>query len=178
MMCLRGDRRAFGTLMETHQRYAYALAFRILHDNDRAMDAVQESFVQVWKNLRTYREEIKFTTWLYKIIINRCYDKLKMDSRRHSAFGFFWNIISPDDVAVENDPYKDLERADLIGHILAASNALPPTQRLVFCLRDLHDFTVAEIAEYAGISPGAVKTNLHYARRRIRQRVLRLEAGD
>lgn len=174
MTCLRGDRHAFRLLMQAHQRYAYALAFRLLHDDDRAKDAVQEAFIQVWKKLSTYRPEIKFNTWLYKIVVHRCYDRMKMEARKRSAFGFLAGLITPDDIAAEHDVHRELEQSDMRQHILEAAKKLPPRERLVFHLRDLQDFTIAETAEYAGISAAAVKTNLHYARKRIRLELLRV----
>ena len=78
----RGDLSAFRLLMESQQRYAYAVAYRLLHDTENAKDVVQEAFIRVWNNLDKYRQEVKFTTWLYKIVINLCYDKMKMESRR------------------------------------------------------------------------------------------------
>jgi RNA polymerase sigma-70 factor (ECF subfamily) len=160
--------------MQAHQRYAYALAFRLLHDDDRAKDAVQEAFIQVWKKLSTYRPEIKFNTWLYKIVVHRCYDRMKMEARKRSAFGFLVGLITPDDIAAEHDVHRELEQSDMRQHILEAAKKLPPRERLVFHLRDLQDFTIAETAEYAGISAAAVKTNLHYARKRIRLELLRV----
>ena len=78
----RGEREAFRVLVEHHQSYAFALAFRLVCDEDAAKDIVQESFIRVWKHLSEYRPTVKFTTWLYRIVVNLSYDRLKTDRRR------------------------------------------------------------------------------------------------
>ncbi len=161
--------------MESKQRYAYALAFRLLHDTDDAEDVVQEAFIRVWKNLDSYRPEIKFTTWLYKIVVNLCYDKMKMASRRQHVFGYLAGLINPGDVADTRNVQEEIENLDLRDHIIASAKKLPPMERLVFHLRDIQDLSIGEIAEFAGISVGSVKTNLCYARKRIRLALMKIQ---
>ncbi|MFM7859762.1 MAG: RNA polymerase sigma factor, partial [Flammeovirgaceae bacterium] len=72
-----GDAMAFRQLVETYQSYLYSVAFRYLGVMYEAEDAVQETFVKTWKNLHKYRSEIKFSTWVYKILINHCLDVKK-----------------------------------------------------------------------------------------------------
>ncbi len=167
-----GDLSAFRGLMEAYQQFAYAVAFRLLRDEDDAKDAVSEAFVRVWKHLRTYRPEVKFTTWVYKIVINLCYDKMKMESRRSNALAL---LFGSGDVSGGNDVQSDIENADLCDHVLREAQSLPPKERLVFHLRDVEDLSIAEIAELAGMSVASVKTNLCYARRRIRLALARIQ---
>lgn len=174
---LQGDRMAFRRLMESHQRYAYALAVKLLHDEDDAKDVVQEAFIRVWNNLATYRPEIKFTTWLYKIVVNLCYDKMKMESRRKNIFGYLAGFMTINDVPDDRDLHDEVEKLDLREYILSAATKLPPMERLIFHLRDVQDFSIEETAEIAGISIGSVKTNLCYARKRIRIAVTKIQEG-
>ena len=176
--CREGDLAAFRLLMESQQRYAYAVAFRLLHDTDNAQDVVQEAFIRVWNNLGRYRPEVKFTTWLYKIVINLCYDRMKMESRRKRWLGYFGGTREQEEGVHGRDLATDIENADLRTHILREAKSLPPRQRLVFHLRDIQDFSLEEIAERAGMSIGTVKTNLCYARRKIREAVIHWEGGQ
>ena len=73
-----GDGEAFRLLVKAHQGYAYALAFRLVCDDEAAKDVVQESFIRIWKHLPEYRPTVKFTTWMYRIVVNLSYDRLKM----------------------------------------------------------------------------------------------------
>ncbi len=173
----RGDLSAFRLLMESHQRYAYAVAFRLLHDVDGAKDAVQDAFIRVWKNLHAYRQDVKFTTWLYKIVVNLCYDRMKMESRRTRSIGFTEGSANREEVATGHDPGKETENADLCERILSEAKKLPPKQRLVFQLRDVQDFSPAEIAGMTGLTVNTVKANLCYARQRIRLAVMNAGGG-
>jgi RNA polymerase sigma-70 factor (ECF subfamily) len=171
----QGNLLAFRSIVETHQSYLYALAFRLLRQEDDARDIVQESFIRIWKNLPRYRPEIKFTTWIYTITVHLCYDRIKMDARRHKAFVSY---TDPDGHELRDpaaDPQTELEGRDFCDRILSAASNLPPMERLVFHLRDIQDFTIEEISAMAGISAGAVRTNLCYARKRLRAVVKQLQ---
>jgi len=173
-----GDLNAFRSLMESQQTYAYVLAFRLLRDEDDAEDVVQEAFIRVWKNLARYRPEVKFTTWLYRIVVNLCYDKIKMEARRRSIVVYFRNLINRGELADGRDLPKESEDRDLSEQILLAARRLPPIQHLVFHLRDVQDLSIAEVAEVAGISVGSVKTNLCYARKSIRAAMTHHHGGE
>ena len=175
---LEGDLGAFRQLMDSQKEYAFILALRLLHDEEDAQDVVQEAFIRIWKNLAKYREEVKFTTWLYKIVVNLCYDRIKMESRRNNVFGYLTGLISHKEVAESRDLEAEAENRDLSEYILSVAKKLPPMENLVFHLRDLQDFSINEIADLAGISVGSVKTNLCYARRRIREAVTRMQESE
>ena len=175
--CRHGDLHAFRLLVESHESYLYALAFRILRQEDDARDVVQESFIRIWKKLPQYMPEVKFTTWIYTITVHLCYDRIKMDARRHTNIIRDQDPEQSDRADPSEDPQKETEERDLCARILSAATKLPPMERLVFHLRDIQDFTIEEIASIAGISPGTVRTNLCYARKRLRAVVRQLEGN-
>jgi RNA polymerase sigma-70 factor, ECF subfamily len=175
---LSGDLSAFRLLMESQQRYAYAVAFPLLRNEENAKDVVQEAFIRVWNNLSAYRREVKFTTWLYKIVINLCYDRMKMDSRRKNIFGYIGDLLGRNDFAGSKSLHEEIEKTDLCRHVLAEAKKLPPKEQLVFHLRDVQDFSIEEIAEMASISVASVKTNLCYARKKIRVAVIRMQESE
>ena len=72
-------------MVEQFQSYAYSLAFRLVLNEDNAKDIVQESFIRIWRHISNYDSNILFTTWLYKIVTNLCYDNLKSSKRRNNA---------------------------------------------------------------------------------------------
>jgi RNA polymerase sigma-70 factor (ECF subfamily) len=171
----QGDAWAFRGLVESYQHYAFSLAFRIVCDADDAHDIVQEAFIRVWKHIRSYLPEVKFTTWLYRIVVNLSYDRLKGDGRRKRLFMTMAKVaeFSLHDASIAID--TDLINRDLADKITAIAQGLPLKQRMVFVLRDLQDLSVGEVAEILEISHESVKTNLCYARRHIRRRLERLE---
>lgn len=164
-----GDSTAFGALVRATQSYAYALAFRFLCNDQDARDVVQEAFVNVWKHLGRYDRSKKFTTWLYAVVSNLSMDHLRSRKRR-------LNLFVP---GSENDPVdpRELEsvhsNAELAAIVQRLAGELPTAQRLIFTLRDLQDLSVREVVEASGLSAASVKTNLHLARKRIRELLIR-----
>lgn len=160
-----GNSTAFGTLVRATQSFAYALAFRFLCSEQDARDVVQEAFVKVWQHLAEYDRSRKFTTWLYAIVSNLSMDHLRSRKRR-------LNLFAPDSSADPVDP-RELEsihsNAELAAIVRRLAGDLPRVQRLVFTLRDLQDLSVSEVVEVSGLSEASVKTNLHLARKRIRE---------
>ena len=118
---------------------------------------------------------MKFTTWLYKIVVNVSYDRIKSAARRNRVMGYFGNLFGGDDPPGGDDPREGVETADLRDHALRIAKRLPPKQYLVFHLRDILDLSVEETATTAGMSVNSVKVNLCHARRKIRAALERLQ---
>ena len=162
----KGDKQAFRIIVENHQRFAFAVAFKILLNEEDAKDTAQDSFVKLWKHIGDYKFEAKFTTWFYKIIINLSIDKLKANKRKEKTV-----VTIPGEIIMErlasNDPddYNNKELIEIIGVLI---EKLSPKQRLVFTLRDLNGLDIHTISDSINISENSVKTNLVYARRKIK----------
>jgi len=173
--CKEGDLDAFRELVEGNQGFAFALAFRLLCNEEDAKDVVQESFVRVWRHLIRYDSGQKFTTWLYRIVVNLCYDRLKARKRRTRI------MVSADDESspgiVSSSPLLDKELAnrEIAAIIERLADRLSSKQRMVFVLRDLQDLDMKEIVEVTGMPMGSVKTNLYLARRTIRERLVQFD---
>ena len=171
---LEGDLSAFEAILKNHQYYAYTVAFRVLTNDDDAKDVVQECFVRIWKNLGSYNMKVKFTTWMYKIVINLCYDKLrrrKMENERRETIddAFVSGLDNPEKLLTNK------EQAEIIKHV---SNRLPEKQRMVFVLRDLEELTTEEVSQIMEISVESVKTNLSIARKTIRTKLIKWRMSD
>ena len=162
---ISGDTRAFQILVERHQSFVYSLAYRFVHNVNDAEDIAQEAFIRLWKNLLRYRQEVKLTTWLYKIVTNLCLDFLKSGYNKHvrRMEGL------PDHIAIKTEWETDqpilAEEARVALEKMAG--ALTPKQKAVFVLRDIEDLTTDEICDILSMSSGNVKSNLYYARKRI-----------
>ena len=172
---VEGDTVAFRKLVEQHQRYVFAIAFGLMRSDDAAAEIAQDAFVRAWKNLGSYDGRAKFTTWLYKIVVNLCYDRMKSEQRSNSMLASFRARMESTGTAAE-DPLTVLLRSDECRRVMEVAATLPPKQRLVFHLRDVNDCSMEEIAEIANMSTGTVKTNLSYARKAIRQQLQREDA--
>ena len=171
----KGNITAFEKIVTYHQSYAYAIAFRFLCDEDDAEDVVQESFIRIWNHLHDFDSRMKFTTWMYKIVVNLCYDKAKSNKRRMSLFAK-WNDNSSKDDYIENtDIERNLTNKETAALIKRIADGLSEKQRMIFLLRDIQDLTIEEVAVITGMSDSAIKTNLFFARKNIRKKIARLE---
>lgn len=161
----RGSQQAFRAIVEVNQGFVYAVAFRFVNDSQDAEDITQEVFVRLWKNLHTYKPEVKLTTWLYKIVTNRCLDflKSKHGSQRKNAV----DVDKQLHLAAHSTPERAYQQQELLKIIHAAADELTPRQKAVFILRDLEGLSSAEVCEALSMSAGNVKSNLFHARQKI-----------
>jgi RNA polymerase sigma-70 factor (ECF subfamily) len=162
-----GDPDAFRKLVPASQGLAWALAVRMLGDEEEARDVVQEAFIRVWRHLPRFRPETRFTTWFYRIVSNLALDRLRARRRRSRIL-----VSAPEKVLLGiADPSGGTGPGEepLSDRLSGLIGLLPPVQRLVYVLRDLHELTVREVTRVTGLPEHSVKTNLFHARRRLRQ---------
>lgn len=163
----RGERNAFTSLAKRHYPFAHALALRIVCNEEDARDITQEAFVRVWRNLDRFDENTRFTTWLYRIVTNLGLDLLRARKRQPNP-----GTGNPGgEPADPGTPETILNNNDIARIIHRLSGDLPETQRIVFVLRDLQDLSIETVCSVTGLTGESVRTNLHYARRRIRERL-------
>lgn len=162
---VRGSQQAFRTIVQTNQGFVYAVAFRFVNDAQEAEDITQEVFVRLWKNLHTYKKEVKLTTWLYKIVTNRSLDFLKSRHGRQRKNKV--DIEKHQGLTTHSTPEKEFQQVELMGAINQAAEELTPKQKAVFILRDLEGLTQDEVSQTLSMSTGNVKSNLFYARQKM-----------
>ncbi|MBN2414708.1 RNA polymerase sigma factor [bacterium] len=163
--CRSGDADAFGELATRYEALAYRIAFRMLRDGDDAADIVQEAFLRIWRHRRSLHPRRTFSTWLYRIVINLCLDRLKS---AHYRLRLAHHPL-PDTPDPAGGPESLLTGKEIQRHIHEAAAALSPVQKSVFVLRDLEGLSIKEVAGILGTGTGAVKTNLYLARKQIRE---------
>jgi RNA polymerase sigma-70 factor, ECF subfamily len=168
-----GDAEAFRRIVESHQPYAYAIAYRFMGNEADAEDAVQESFINVWRHLAEYDPRKKFTTWLYRIVANRCLDFIKSRNRRRESGPMDPERADPG-LTAENPEktHEDRERIELVNALV---RELPEKQRMTFILRDLQDINIEETSKIMNMSKASVKSNLFHARKFLRESIERMD---
>lgn len=162
---MAGNTQAFRVIVEEHQAFAYSVAYRFVGNEHEAEDITQEAFLRLWKNLKSYRTDIKLSTWLYRIVANLCLDYLKSAHNRQQK-----NRLDMRDVRSVSDSRtadKEVQEHELIEVIMRASEELTPKQKAVFIMRDLEELSVEEVSQALNMSPGNVKSNLYYARQKV-----------
>jgi RNA polymerase sigma-70 factor (ECF subfamily) len=135
-------------------------------DEDIAKDIVQETMVTIWEKIGKIKSPEAFTTWLYRITVNKCYDHLRKRKINNEvrADDKAWAFISDHFAA---DRVSELENNEIAMMTRALTERLSPKQKAVFILSDLNEMTPDEISEITGLSKRNIKANLHYARMRI-----------
>ncbi len=174
----RGNAKSFEAIVSYYQSYAYAIAFRFLYCEEDAEEIVQESFIRVWHNIATFDESCKFTTWLYRIVVNLCYDRAKSEKKRNKLF-MRTHLASPELAQRgESSLEKELADKEMIELIITTADGLSDKQRMIFLLRDIENLSVREVSEITRMSESSIKTNLCYARKTIRKRIMQLESSN
>jgi len=158
----RGDDKAFELLLSRHQRSVYNLACRFLNDGAEAEDITQEAFIRVLKAAGTYRPEAKFTTWLYTIVKNLCFNALRKNRSVYIVSAE--EEILPELPAHNDDPSEIIDRKRLKSRVVSAVNALPENMRIAVILHKFHGLQYNEIADILDCSVNAIKLRVHRAK--------------
>lgn len=168
----KGDRVAAQALMARHLPAMLALARRMLSGQAEAEDCVQEAFLKVWTHAARWQPgKAKFETWLYRVTLNQCYDRL----RKRPAEPLEAAADVPDSA---DAPDRGLEVADLSKEVEAALQSLPERQRAAVVLCHFQERGNAEAAELLGISVEALESLLARGRRTLRTKLSHLRADD
>jgi len=169
-----GDLAAFNQLVLAYQNLAYSVAYRTLQDDATAADVVQESFIKAYRGIGAFQGG-SFKSWIIRIVANTCYDLLR--TRQHKLTDSLDDLIereeyTPHLVDPADNPHAHVERMELNALIERSFQALPPDQRLVLTLCDVHGYAYDEIAEMTGVPMGTVKSRINRARARVRDYLL------
>jgi RNA polymerase sigma-70 factor (ECF subfamily) len=178
----RHDERAFNELVVTYEQRVFRLVFRMLGRRDEAEDMAQEVFVQVFKAIGTFRGDSKLSTWIYRIAVNLCKNRLKYLSRRHDgtqqelepvaeraplseAKGVTFGDVARPDHMVEGFQVEIIVKRCI--------DELDADFREVLILADVEDLSYQEIAEITNLPDGTVKSRIHRARAMLKVKVER-----
>lgn len=164
--CRNGDLHNFRKVVEKSTPLIFSVAFRMLGDEDLARDIVQDTMVTVWQKLGKIKTADSYKTWVYRITVNKCYDQLRRQKRqkedRYSENE--WAVISNHLSDEGNSELENSENARIAGLL---TSQLSPRQKTVFVLSELECMKSDEIEKITGMSASVIKSNLHYARKRI-----------
>ncbi len=163
-----GDRDAFGELVRIHQHEVFTLAVRLVRDRELAADVTQDSFVRAWRAMPKFRGDAKFSTWLHRITVNTAWTHRSRANRvRLDPIDSLPSEPASDAI----DPIRAGESVSVRPTIEEALGHLSSSVRSVVVLKDVYDWSHAEIAEQLDISVTAAKVRLHRGRKELRQRL-------
>ena len=171
-----GDDSAFEILVNRHQTSILNLVYRFIGDRTQAKDLAQEVFLKVWQSAQNYEPKAKFTTWIYRITANLCFNELK-SARRKKWFSFnrsdedgehtFEETLADSTPSAE-DLLLEKERSRQISDAL---QSLPDNQRMALVLKRYDDLSYQEIAQVIGCSVSAVESLLVRAKRTLQEKM-------
>jgi RNA polymerase sigma-70 factor (ECF subfamily) len=172
------DERAFRELITEHRDRVYNLTYRMLGNRAEAEDVAQEVFITVFKTIDSFREEAKFSTWLYRVAVNHCKNRIKYLSRRHDRAQDELDenagaVVSSGPAGPMPRPDRAVEGAQMEKVMQEAIASLDEDHRLVIVLREIEDLSIEEICEITGLPDGTVKSRLHRARLALRKKIVR-----
>lgn len=168
---LAGDVNAFEPLVSAHEKNAYNLALRMLGSAEDAEDAVQEAFLKAYRSLNDFRQDSRFSVWLYRIVSNLCLDQLRRRKRQAEQ-----SLTVEDESGEETEldvPDKSFSPGALLEQKLTREavrrglDALPPEHRQILLLRELEGLSYEEIGQALSLEPGTVKSRIFRARKRL-----------
>lgn len=170
-----GDEQAFEELVRLHDQSVMRLAMNLLRSPEDANDVYQEAFLRVFRNLKSFRFDCSFHTWLYRIVANLCLDAMRRKKVRReepaqvgTADGVVDRMERVEERRVQGDPQRNLmslELKDRIGQVL---DSLTPRERMVFELRHYQGMRLRAIGEMLGTSEEAAKNCLFRATQKMR----------
>ena len=158
-----GDDGAFEELLTRHYQSVYRLAYRFLYDSPEAEDITQEVFLRVFRAAQTYSPKAKFSTWLYTITKNLCFNELR--KKRSVTIFSIEDEMLPELPSVDESPVSKLEEAEVKKRVLDAVRELPANLRIAVLLLKYHDLSYEEVADILGCTVNAVKLRVHRAKK-------------
>jgi len=170
-----GNPDAFGRLFLRHRDRLWAVAIRTLSDPEEAADALQDAMISAFRRAGGFRGDSAVTTWLHRIVINACFDRMRRKAARPAAGGADERTL--DLLAIGQATPDPSAASDVSLDVQSALRTLPPDQHAALVLVDMLGYSVADAAEILGVSQGTVKSRCARGRARLRPRLAHLRHG-
>jgi RNA polymerase sigma-70 factor, ECF subfamily len=172
-----GDEPAFEEIVSRYESRAYRLAAGLLGGEDDALDVLQDAFLSVYRSLRSFRGESRFSTWLFRVVTNAALMHRRARRRRPAESLDAYlprfdeagrHAAEPADLEAAAHAEERMDRHLLAERARAGVARLPGLYRAAFVLRDLEELTTSEVAEVLGVGPDVVRQRVHRARVMLR----------
>jgi len=158
---LAGNIAAYTGLVDRYSSMVFTLAYNIILNREDAEEVAQDAFVKAFSSLSLFRQQSKFSTWLYRIVVNTALNKKKLHK--------FTTVDITEQVAAEELEYTlpTYESKDMKQYVQLAVSTLPGNERLCITMYYLNELSVAEISEVTGITAANIKVLLHRGRKHL-----------
>ena len=163
-LCLNGDADQYAVLVDRYSAMAFNIAYRIVGDADAAKDMAQESFISAYTALEDFKFGSKFSSWLYRIVVNKCRDHLK-SAQETAAIDEIAELVP----ARGQTPEQALSSRQTGDMIQIALSRLPVEHREVIVLKHVEGLDYGEIADILGVKVNALKVRAHRGRESLKE---------
>jgi len=172
---IKGDQDAFADIVEIYSNSIYQLGYRMLGNRHEAEDIAQEAFIRAYVNIKSFNQDLKFSTWLFRIATNLCIDRIRkkkpdyyLDAEVSGTDGLtMYSQLSSDTPL----PETELESLELQESVQKEILKLPEKYRSVIVLKYIEELSLNEISEILDLPLGTVKTRIHRGREALRQQL-------
>lgn len=172
---IKGDQDAFADIVEIYSNSIYQLGYRMLGNRHEAEDIAQEAFIRAYVNIKSFNQDLKFSTWLFRIATNLCIDRIR---KKKPDYYLDAEVSGTDGLTMYSQlssntplPETELESLELQESVQKEILKLPEKYRSVIVLKYIEELSLNEISEILDLPLGTVKTRIHRGREALRQQL-------
>ncbi|HSK30182.1 MAG TPA: sigma-70 family RNA polymerase sigma factor [Candidatus Limnocylindria bacterium] len=169
--CQAGEMSAFQELVSRYHQKVYMVILGLLRQREDALEVAQETFFRAYRKINSFQGGSSFYTWLYRIAVNMAIDAQRRQSRSPLDFRESMDGIMEAQNEVARDPFSDVHDRELRENLVKAINELTPEHKAVIVLRTIEGLSYKDIGEILGCSEGTVMSRLHYARKKLQDKL-------
>ncbi|MET0642991.1 MAG: sigma-70 family RNA polymerase sigma factor [Candidatus Binatia bacterium] len=169
--CQAGEIGAFQELVSRYHQKIYVVIVGLLRNREDALDVAQETFFRAYRKIKSFQGGSSFYTWLYRIAVNIAIDSQRRQKRNPLDFRETMDGLFEEQNEVARDPFSDVHDRELREKLVSAINDLTPEHKAVIILRTVEGLSYKDIGEILGCSEGTVMSRLHYARKKLQQKL-------
>ena len=148
-------------IVNFYEKKIYITVFRLVRQHDIAQDLVQEIFLKVFYNIHKYKATVSFNAWLYRLVVNQCYDYLRKHPKQP--------VLKEVELIDKQSPEKMILQKEQLQHLNQLLDTLDKTEYFILVLRYINELSYEEISEVLQISLNDVRNKLHRSKRKLRQ---------